>query len=80
MNVTMASPQLTELRRIRLDPATEAYEVLATLDGLSTSLTWIDDARGAVYLRNGQLRRIEPVTGREMLLPGVEIQTFSIMP
>lgn len=72
--------QKTELRRIVLDPATEAYEVLASLDGLSTSLTWIDDARGAVYLRNGQLRRIDPVTDREMLLPGVEIQTFSIMP
>jgi hypothetical protein len=70
----------TELRRIVLDPPTAGYEVLASLDGLSTSLTWIDDARGAVYLRYGQLRRINPVTGREMLLPGVEIQTFSIMP
>src|SRR5690606_16050668 len=70
----------TELRRIVLDPATESYELLASLDTLNTTLTWIDDARGAVYLRSGQLRRIDPNTGKEILLPGVEIQTFQRIP
>lgn len=70
----------TELRRIVLDPATESYELLASLDMLSTSLTWIDDTRGAVYLKNGQLRRIDRDTGKEILLPGVEIQIFQRIP
>ena len=70
----------TELRRIVLDPATAGYQVMASLDSLSTTLTWIDDALGAVYLRNGQMRRIDPITGREILLPGAEIQTFYLMP
>jgi hypothetical protein len=73
-------PPHTELRRIVLDPATEGYKVLASLNLLSTSLTWIDEGRGAVYLRNGQLRRIDPDSGKEILLPGAEFQTFYVMP
>lgn len=78
--VTMASPQLTELRRVRLDPATEEYEVLFSLDRLSTSVTWIDDARGGLYLRSDNLVRIAPVTSAETALPFEDIQSFMVMP
>jgi hypothetical protein len=78
--VTMASPQLTELRRIVLDPATESYEVLVSLKRLSTSITWIDDARGGLYLRGDDLVRIAPVTSAETVLPFGDIQSFVVMP
>jgi hypothetical protein len=78
--VTMASPQLTELRRIVLDPATESYEVLVSLKRLSTSIIWIDDARGGLYLRGDDLVRIAPVTSVETVLPFEDIQSFVVMP
>jgi hypothetical protein len=78
--VTMASPQLTELRRIVLDPATESYEVLVSLRRLSTSITWIDDTRGGLYLRSDNLVRIAPVTSAETVLPFGDIQSFVVMP
>lgn len=78
--VTMASPQLTELRRIVLDPATESYEVLVSLKRLSTSITWIDDARGGLYLRGDDLVRIAPVTSAETVLLFGDIQSFVVMP
>lgn len=78
--VTMASPQLTELRRVVLDPSTESYEVLISLKRLSTSLTWIDDARGGIYLRGDNLVRIAPVTNDETVLPFEDIQSFAVMP
>ena len=78
--VLMSSPQLTELRRVILDPATESYEVLISLKRLSTSITWIDDARGGLYLRNDHLVRIAPVTNAETVLPFEDIQWFVVMP
>ena len=78
--VTMASPQLTELRRIVLDPATESYEVLVSLKRLSTSITWVDDTRGGLYLRGDDLVRIAPVTSAETVLPFGDIQSFVVMP
>ena len=78
--VLMSSPQLTELRRVVLDPSTESYEVLISLTRLSTSITWVDEARGGLYLRNDQLVRIAPVTNAETVLPFEDIQWFVVMP
>jgi hypothetical protein len=76
----VSTTRTTELRRIRLDPTVTSYEVLTVLDRFSTSLTWIDDVRGGLYLRLDTLVHIDADSGAQTALAGPDVQTFYLMP